>query len=387
MILFMEGSKMLFRILTIRKHKRITFCDAYSFDGFRQQLAFDNEMIDASVFITGCVVDLRWHRGLNKRGENILFVDSIDKIIVPNNSTSYKGYQKAENTYNPELTSFAQDLNGGIHLRQFHFRLILIQRLKSLLQNLGIHETYTPLTNANRGTSIASPVRAVGVYTGTRYVKITHEIGLKTQSYLSLAPLFEIGYVMRDRYTTKSGLNEFLTLEAVIPTGIEFDLCAFYLQVLYLSKQTAEELGLEYSSIFDNVEIIDLKKEYTNTYSQFFPKKFYSLYDKTVSNNRHCILINAPLETPLGISDKNNLVMETKWVLDGHGLGHGYLDEYRSEILREAFLMQQEHLKTLGIAADLPEEYLKTIDYAGIPTFSFNLGIDRFINCFFGAQL
>ena len=378
---------MLFRILTVRKHKKITFCDAYSFDGFRQQLAFDNEMVDESVFVTGCVVDLRFHRGLNKRGESILFVDSIEKCIVPDNSTSYKGYQKGENTCNPELTSFAQDLNGGIHLSQFHFRLVFIQRLKSLLQDLGIYETYTPLTNANRGTNIASPVRAVGLYTGTRYVKITHELGLKTQSYLSLAPLFEIGYVMRDRYTTKSGMNEFLTLEAVIPTEIDFDLCAFYLKVLRLSIQTAEELGLEHNSIFDDIEIIDLKREYANAYSQYSPQNYASLYEKTVSNNRHCILVNAAIETPLGISDKNNMVMETKWVLDGHGLGHGYLDEYRSEKLREAFLIQQGQLKNMGIDADLPEEYLKAIEYAGIPTFSFNLGIDRFINCFFGAQL
>ena len=101
----------------------------------------------------------------------------------------------------------------------------------------------------------------------------------------------------------------------------------------------------------------------------------------------HCIVSNAPTDSPLGLSDADGLVVETKWLLDGHGLGHGYADEYRSKILRDSFLQQQQYLQDFKMEAELPEDYLKVLEYAGIPTYSFNLGIDRYLDCFFGKRL
>lgn len=378
---------MLYRILTVRKHKTITFCDAYSFGGFRQQLAFNNEVLCEIALSPGCVVDIACHSGVNKRGAIVLYVDQIERIIAPEKNNSYKGFQQEDDSSDPTLSSISHELNGGIRLRQFHFKLVFIEKIKELLHSKGIYETNTPIIQTHRGTSIASPIRALGVYTGDKYIKITHELGLKMQSYLSLAPLYEIGYVARDRYKTKSGLNEFLTLEAVLPCDIQFDLSEFYSSVLKLAVQIATDFGIEYSSLFNMVKIIDLKVEYSKLHLPFTKQNYLALYETTIADNRHCIIINAPLDSPLGISDNNNIVMETKWVLDKHGLGHGYKDEYRPQIIRQAFLQQQIQLKNEGVDADLPEDYLKVLEYAGIPTFSFNLGLERFINCFFGELL
>ncbi len=377
---------MLYRILTVRKHKAVTFCDAYSFDNYKQQLAFYHDSVDCTQLISGCIVDLKCHLGKNRRGLDVWYVDEIYRVFAPNNSTSYKGFQKDEVESELHISGLAQDLNGGIHLRQYRFRLMFLERLKELLRSKGLFETNTPITEAHRGTSAAAPVQALGKYTGTRFIKITHELGLKIQSYLALAPVYEVGYVMRDRYQTKSGLNEYLTLEGVIPCDIAFDLCKLYREILQISRELAQELKLEYDSVFDSVKELDVFKEYEAEYSTFSKEKYLAFYEELLEKYPHCIVRNAPMNSPLGMTSEYGIVMESKWMLDGHGLGHGYLDEYRTEKLRKAFTEQQSELEKKGIHADLPEEYLTVCEYAGIPSFSFNFGIERYLKRFFGEK-
>ncbi len=374
---------MLYRILTVRRHKKVTFCDAYSFRDYRQQLAFYHDQLDCDGLTIGCTAELTCHAGKNNRGQDVWYVDVIHQIIQPGNITSYKGFQK-DCTVETEM---AQDINGGIHLRRQRFRLQFLRELRSLLEAKGLFETHTPITSQYRGTSIASPVRANGCYTGQRYIKITHELGLKMQCYLLLEPVYEIGYVMRDRYATKNGMNEFLTLEAVLPQGCWMDIGVLYQEILQLSCRLAKELELEYDPIFDELRVLDANEVYMESHESFSREAYLACYEKLVEENPHCIVYNAPLESPLGIAGVNGLVMETKWLMNGHGFGHGYPDEYRAAILRKTFVSQQEKLFNMGIQSNLPEDYLRVCEYAGIPTFSFNLGLDRYLNCFFGEKL
>lgn len=373
---------MLYRILTVRRHKKVTFCDAYSFRDYRQQLVFYHDQLDCDRLTIGCTVDLTCHAGKNNRGQDVWYVDAIHQIFQPANTASYKGFQK-DNILETEL---AQDLNGGIHLRRQKFRLQFLRELREMLEAKGIFETHTPITTRYRGTSMAAPVRAEGQYIGHRYIKITHELGLKMQCYLLLKPVYEIGYVMRDRYETQNGMNEFLTLEAVLPQGNWLDVGVLYQEILKLSRRLAKEMGLEYDSVFDKLRILDANAVYMETQKNFSREAYWTCYKKLVKETPHCIVYNAPLESPLGISGDTGLVMETKWLLNGHGFGHGYLDEYRAPILRKAFADQQEKLLDIGIQSNLPEDYLTVCEYVGIPTFSFNLGIDRYLNCFFGEK-
>ena len=374
---------MLYRILTVRRHKKVTFCDAYSFRDYRRQLAFYHDQLNCDELTIGCVVHLTCHAGKNNRGQEVWYVDAIHQIIQPENITSYKGFQKDST----EETEMAQDINGGIHLRRRRFRLQFLRELRKLLEAKGLFETHTPITTPYRGTSVAAPVQAKGAYTGQRFIKITHELGLKMQCCLLLEPVYEIGYVMRDRYVTKSGMNEFLTLEAVLPLGHWMDIGILYQEILQLSCHLARELELEYDPIFDELKVLDAEQVYKESHETFSREAYLACCEKLVEENPHCIVYNAPLESPLGIADNGGLVMETKWFMNGHGFGHGYPDEYRTSVLRKTFADQQEGLLKAGISASLPEDYLTVCEYAGIPTFSFNLGIDRYLNCFFGEKL
>lgn len=377
---------MLFRILTVRSHKKVTFCDAYCYGEYRRQLLFDNQLLQGRPMTVGCVVDIEYHSGKNNRGENVFYVDDIKDIISPMNNSSYKSFQKKDESDTALEDVFAQDLNGGIHLRQWKFRVLFQERLEQILFELGVVRTYTPITTPYRGTSTASPVKAIGQYTGDRYVKITHELELKKQCYLSLAPVYEIGYVMRDRYMTVMGLNEFLTLEAVVPAQIIFDTKEFYLQVARMAMELAEELQLEYVDVFKELKVVDLLELYQREHAEFSKEEYFALYEEVIERYPHCIVLNSPQESPLGIASVYGLVLETKWVFEGHGFGHGYLDEYRHDVLKKEFLRQQEQLALKGIEAELPEDYLYACEYAAIPTLSFNLGIDRFLDCFFGRN-
>lgn len=374
---------MLYRILTIRRHKKVTFCDVYSFRDYRQQVVFYHDRLGCDGLTVGCIVDLTCHAGQNNRGQDVLYVDTVHHIFQPVNSTSYKGFQKDTITE----TELAENLNGAVRIRRQRFRLQFLRELRKILEAKGIYETHTPITTQYRGTSVASPVRAEGQYTGHRYIKITHELGLKMQCYLLLESLYEIGYVMRDRYVTKSGLNEFLTLEAVLPYGAWLDVGELYQEILRMTRRLARKLNLEYDPVFDDVKVLDVAAVYRESHNNFSREAYFDCCDKLVATHPHCIVYNAPLESPLGIADSTGLVMETKWVLNGHGFGHGYPDEYRAPILRETFTSQKEKLLDMGIQSSISEDYLTICEYAGIPTLSFNLGLERYLNCFFGGKL
>lgn len=374
---------MLFRVLTVRKHKSVTFCDAYCFEDYRQQLLIPNEIMNDLHLIVGSTINVIWHEDINHRGVKVCMVDKIIQVYFPKKNTSYKSFKIEENTELDNL--FSQDINGGIHLLRWKHYNELINRIESLMNKMGIIKITTPFTTSYRGTSVANPVKITGEYIGKKYIKITHELGLKRWCYLSLAPVFECGYVLRDRYVTQTALNEFLMFEAVIPNSYEFCLKDFYLKVIIEAKSIADALGLEYNRNFDDINIVDVKKEYDSVSLSFSKEKYIQFYEEISRKYRHVIFVNAPLNSPLGWQNEQGMVLETKWLLNGHGIGHGYYDEYRYDVLLVEFKKQKKLLEKKGIIAELPMDYLKCCEYCGIPTFSFNIGIERFFSFFFNT--
>lgn len=375
---------MLFRVLTVRKHKTVTFCDAYCFEAFRQQLLIPNEILSDIQLIVGSTIDIVWHEGINRRGIKVCVVDKISHVYFPRKNLSYKSFQTEEGIELDNL--FAQDINGGIHLLRWKYYYQLIRQIETLMEEIGIVKISTPMTTLYRGTSAASPANVIGEYISKKYIKITHELGLKKQCYLSLAPVFECGYVLRDRYVTQTGLSEFLTFEAVMPSTYKFCLKDFYLKVLAEAIALANSLGLEYNRQFDDVNVVDVKEEFNHENSVFSKKEYTQFYEEMSHRYKHAIFVNAPLDSPLGWQNEHGVAFETKWVLNNHGIGHGYNDEYRYEVILEEFDRQRKMLEEKGIAAELPIDYLKCCEYCGIPTFSFNIGIERFFLFFFQIE-
>lgn len=375
---------MLFRILTIRKHKTVTFCDAYSFELYRQQLLIPNELLEKASISIGTIIDATWHYGTNRKGIRVVYIESLLRVYIPDKSVSYKSYGYGHK--NVELENeFTNSLNGGVHLARWKHYVNLIEIIREELQKLGIIQISTPILTTYRGTSKASPALVTGEYIGKKYIRITHELELKKKLYMSLASVFEFGYVVRDRYVTKTGKNEFYTLEAVLTPDFKFDLKNFYLMVLESAKRLAMELELDYNHLFDVVEIVDVLNQYLKKDS-FTVEGICDYYSTISKEYPHAIFVNAPIISPLAWESEYGIPLETKWIMNNHGLGHGYYDEYRIEKLRSEFCRQQMLLLEKGIEADLPEDYLKYCEYAGIPTYSFNLGIERFEEFFFTIE-
>lgn len=373
---------MLFRILTLRRHKTVTFCDAYSYELFRSQIMISNSKLENKNLIIGTIIDCQWHYEINKSGNEVVYVDEIKNIILPIKNVSYKSFNLSEENIKLEDV-FSNELNGGVKLRRRRWYIELISTIREYLEQQGILMVSTPILCKNRGTSVVNPARVSGEYLGEKYIKITHELELKKLVFSLLAPVFEFGYVVRDRYVTQTGRNEFFTLEGVIPQGVFFDLTKFYLFVIDKSKKIAMDLHLQYNTDFDSIMCIDLKREFEDREKVFSKKAFLNYYKKENEKHKNVIFINAPLDSPLGWQDEFGMPLETQWNYNGHGIGHGYYDEYRVNILLEEFTKQQELLRKKGIDADLPEDFLRYCEYAAVPTFSFNLGIERLWENFF----
>lgn len=373
---------MLFRILTIRKHKTVTFCDAYSYELYRQQLMIFNRLLEDKHLAVGTVIDAEWCFDVNRSGVRVVSINRIRNVFTSERSLTYKSYHFTEENVMLD-DSFANELNGGIHLLRWKFYVDLITFIRNDLLDAGIIQVSTPILTKYRGTSIVNPANVTGEYIGKRYIKITHELELKKRVYMSLVPVFEFGYVVRDRYVTRTGRSEFFTLESVLPIGFSFELKDFYQRILMKSISLAKKYSLEYSHEFDDVAVVDVLCEYRKTTSAVSKEGLLCFFEELSEKYNHVIFVNAPFDSPLGLMSEWGVPLETQWNLNRHGIGHGYSDEYRIDHLLQEFYKQQLVLKEKGIEARLPEDYIRYCEYGAIPTYSFNLGIERFVEFFF----
>ncbi|MDO4323716.1 MAG: hypothetical protein Q4C61_14445 [Lachnospiraceae bacterium] len=380
----MKGNDMLFRILTLREHKTVTFCEAYSYELYRQQLMIFNELLGDKHLVVGAVIDAEWCFDVNRSGVRVVSVNKIRDVFTPEKSLTYKSYHFTGKDVMLD-DSFANELNGGIHLLRWKFYIDLITFIRNDLLDAGIVQLSTPILTKYRGTSIANPANVTGEYIGKRYIKITHELELKKRVYMSLVPVFELGYVVRDRYVTKTGRSEFLTLESVLPINFSFELKDFYQRILTKAISLAKEYSLEYNHGFDDVAVVDVLSEYRKSTNTVSRERLLCFFDKLSEKYNHVIFINAPFDSPLGLMSEWGVPLETQWNLNGHGIGHGYSDEYRTDYLVREFYRQQLVLREKGIDAELPEDYIRYCEYGSIPTYSFNLGIERFVEFFFNS--
>lgn len=373
---------MLIRILTVREHKLVIFCDVCSNNANRRQMLVEKSRFPEIHFKIGDVLDCELKDGFNNRGLPVIILEGINHLYQPSNFSSYKSFSESSKDKD---TGALQDLvsnflNGGNAHAAHLLREAVLDFVEQYMKKKGIHREYTPITTAYRGTSIASPQRAEGVYTGHRFIKITHELGLKIACYMMLQSVYEIGYVCRDRYANQSNLNEFLTIEGVATLNSDFCLSVFFHETWKKAIEIAETLELDFNDDLKDIVIVDFVKEYGSV-----PKKkdvaiCMDLYDKLVLQHVHMIVINAPIDSPLVYSEVDDLPLETKWIYKGKGIGHGYKDEYRVENVYKSFEEQREILASKQIECDLPMDYLEILSSSGFPTQSFVIGIERLIS-------
>lgn len=314
-------------------------------------------------------------------GEQIFIPMNISKINNPCQMIN-RSYDQIKFSDKKNLNSnFISSITGGENLRNWEFRQQLIKELRKELIRYGYDEYYTPTLMDERGSSIVSPLITNTKYQGEKYLKITHEMLLKKVSYITLKSLFEIGYLSRNVNNGKDSLLNYLSLEAVGTSEIDLKLDEFYEFALKKTIELCKEFKIQIREGIDKLKIYDVLSLYLCSHRMFNKEEFIEYYNKIKleNKNENVVFVNAPLNSPLALVSEYGIPLETKWIINGSGVGHGYYGQTNADILLDEFKKQKEKLEEKNIRAEIDDDFIKLVKMVGIETFSFNLGLDRYL--------
>lgn len=364
--------KVIKRILSIRKHKTIVFADVFDEQYNIAQLKISNEIFSDKSLFKGDVVCFEAEVTINNRGQKVYIVSEIYKVMKPKDNSNYKQMSNQNDIYK-------QALNGRDNLKHWEFKNILLEEINSYLLAKKFVRIITSNIMDKRGTSIVNPIKINGTYVNDKYLKITHELEIKKQVYLTLKSLFEIGYVSRDIYSTKKSFFEYLNLELVSIDTDEKKLISFYKFINDTAIKIAKELDIEYDPVFDDLKVIDVLTEYKKEHLIFEKQTYNDFYQKLKNDNPNCIFTNVVADNPFVKKGIDGLNLEIKWVINNSSVGHGYIDESDVDVIINSFKQQKEKLLEANIDSEIQDDFVQILMDAGIDTQSLNLGIDRFI--------
>lgn len=375
---------MLFRLIAIREHKNIVFCDSFNEKYEKIQVAIPIEIFRKYNIKIGSVIFANYEITKNKYGKDLYMIESIQNVVTHDKNIPFKSINN--NYMSMNQSSFVNALNGGINLKYWEMKQKLLQEIRNFLIKKSFIEVNTSILMDNRGTSTVNPMQVNSKYNGIKYLKITHELELKKLCYLTLKSLFEIGYVTRDVYSTTKSANQYLTFELVAPTQSLLSAEELYLYVYEIAIKLAKMYNITYSDLFKEIETVDVLKLYLNNHQDFNKKEFIEFYKKLLEEEKNIIFLNAPVDTPLAKESEYGIPLETKWAIGKRGIGHGYYDQDEVSIIENLFKIQQEKLREQGIDATMDKDYLMALKYAGINTQSLNIGIDRLLYKFLDLE-
>lgn len=340
----MNKFRFICRILRIQKHKNYKFLYVSGFKYSRQLIIKNDEYLNCHInpmsVITG-----ECFKTINDAGKESYQITEITSVVNSSGNCSY-------------AIDFLSNKN---FMMQVCKQRILI-KIEQFLQENGFLSTNTPYTMNYRGTSIASPLKISGEFVD-RYCKITHELELKKLVLKTLSPVYEIGYVTRDIYSTNKGNFEYNVLEFVSPIHeIEF-IEQFIKAVINIVNDIADEMGIEHRD-FSTVQTVELNG---------------GLETEKLQN---VIYTNRSVESPL-VKSVDGKRSETIWFYEGISMAHGYNDENSYQNVYDECQNQMKILENKKIKGELSEDFLEFLRI-GLPnTISLGFGIDLFFYKFF----
>ena len=350
----MNNISFLCRVLSVQRRKNVTFLYISGFS-LTRQLMIDNTLFEIYLLKKADIVSGKCSVQQNEKGYSVFKIERIEKVVsgseMPSINFTNKAveYKKCVNEVIQESIDYLRKNDFSMHV--------------------------SPFTIAERSTSIASPLQVRGVYVD-KYIKITHELGLKRCLCETLNSVFEIGYVARDVYNTVTNWFEYLVLEFVSPhKSIDFvkDFICFFIES---ATRIADKYSIKHLD-FEDYTVVDISQTYPNC-----DEKQWKLIKIETKNT---IFLNAPVDSPL-VKEIDGVRSETIWIYNGKSMAHGYVDEndwknYVSECNR-----QKKELECRGIEAEIPEEFISVLK-AGLPdSISLGFGIDRFFLTFFAFE-
>jgi len=376
---------MLFRIINLRSHKNIVFIDSFDKSFNLVNLMIEREILLDRDLGVGDVIDVDVKDGFNKRGIPVKIVEQIHKILTHSKHLNYRTI--SDNIIvNYRRESLTRALNGSSNLKEWQLKCLLIREIENFLTSENYTKIYSSNSMDERGTSVVNPIKTISEYNGDRFLKITHELNLKKLCYLTLQPLYEIGYLARDVYDTKNGMHEYLSLELVSPVVNVANFEKYCDKISEIAINLANRIGVEYNKSFDNIKHIDVLSTFLKTTDFFNESMFVEYYKELLETNENCIFTNVPIDTPLAKKTEYGIPLETKWILNQDGIAHGYEDQSDVTIIKDCFEKQMKNLFNKGIVADYSKEFLEVMELAVVDTKSFSFGIDRFIQMFLNYE-
>ena len=164
---------MLFRLVTIRNHKNVIFCDSFDEKFNKIQLMIPSGIFNDYYIKVGSVIEAKHKITTNKYGSPLYLITEINNVMNHDKTLTYK-------SINTDLSSlsyynFISALNGGENLKFWEIKQRMLEEIRNFLLNKSFLEVNTPPLMNNRGTSIVNPLRVDSQYLGEKYLKITHE--------------------------------------------------------------------------------------------------------------------------------------------------------------------------------------------------------------------
>ena len=301
--------RFLCRVLKTQKHKHTSFLYVEGFDR-GNQLLINPEMLTREQIGPLSVLRGYCRKTKNQAGQSVYMISRIEK-------------HARSNCFGMDVSKYS---NKELAIKRCRYEII--SKIETYLNESGFQKINSPFTMKYRGTSTSNPLKIRGKHIN-RYCKITHELQLKQACSELLLPVYEIGYVANDIYTTQTKWFEFTILELVSPLhNISFisELIQFIAQT---ATETADAYGVPHAD-FGDMEIVMLEE------NDHMEEQFISLKN----SNRNILFVNAPTDSPL-VKQEGAYKTETVWYYKGVKMGHGYVDENDSEIF-EAICKEQQ---------------------------------------------
>lgn len=340
------------RVLKIQTHKYSNFIYVAGFKKAHQLLIDDKLMEQYNIGIMS-VIKGSCSEVENNAGKLIYKIVSIESHTRATDCNSYR------DNYTNKAMTFKQCRNA------------VMAKVQDFLKSEQFQPLNSPFTIPYRGTSTAQPLRICGKYVD-RFCKITHEFSIKKVMSELLCPVYEIGYVARDVYSTTTNWFEYNILEFVSPLhGLDF-IEKFIRAFIDIASTVADEYGIKHYD-FSSLKIIPLDNN--NEYKG-------QSYEELKKVERNVIFLNAPIESPL-VKCIDGRRSETIWFFNGDSMGHGYYDENDYTILYNYSLGQRIQLLAKGIKAEMSEDFLELLKLGMPDSISLGFGVDRFFQQFF----
>ena len=351
-------SKTYLRILSIRRHKTITFLTSYNYESDKMQYMLDNDI--SKDLNCGDIIYCETVDDVNNRGDKIKRITNIDRRVACVDFPSYKGIDGK--ITDQSLNNYLNARNCGSQINVLKFKADLLNGIQEALNNLGYFNAtglLNTVENYANGSGIEDAVIQDRDFNQPRYLRVTLENQLKQMTATILQSTYALEKVFRNMGEDASHINEFLMLELV-------DIHSSMSQILEFVKKLdimAKTLGDKHGLIVPDKElkIIDFRELDSNRYEEL--RKGFN----------NTIVLNFPCESPFILMDEEGIRKETRWYVNGHWIGHYYEDEFDYQKVKEVIDRQNQLSNKDNVN---PMTYFEM----GLPpSISMGLSIDRWI--------